>query len=376
MKYFGYYDTKLDRRLMSPAAVDKMNYIVQAINKKGIHVEIIACGMVANKKMKSQKIEKEGVTTFYFKTTKKGNNILIRSINRVYENIVLFLYILKNVKKDEQILVYHSLLYMRCFYFAKKIIKFKMILEVEEFYNDIKGLKFNSTKMEKKFIKCADKYIFPTCLMNEKYNQFNKPAVIIHGVYRYNNLPYRNRFSDNKVHVVYAGTFNEQKGGVTAAINTAEYLDENYHLHILGFGTEEEVKHVKEKIIQIINDKKKKCKITYEGALIGDNFIQFLQKCDIGLSCQNPGEIFNETSFPSKILTYLSNGLKVVSIRIKVVETSKINLYVEYYDKQEPHAIANAVQRACNKNDYNLAEIMQKLDCECSNELEKLLLNN
>ena len=66
----------------------------------------------------------------------------------------------------------------------------------------------------------------------------------------------------------------------------------------------------------------------------------------------------------------------LVSIRIKVVETSKINLYVEYYDKQEPHAIANAVQRACNKNDYNLAEIMQKLDCECSNELEKLLLNN
>ena len=48
IKYIGYYDSESDRRLMSPAAVTKMNYISQAIANDDVMVEIISCGVLAS----------------------------------------------------------------------------------------------------------------------------------------------------------------------------------------------------------------------------------------------------------------------------------------------------------------------------------------
>ena len=53
---------------------------------------------------------------------------------------------------------------MRAVYWAKKLKKFNLILEVEEFYNDVFLKSKMSRTMERKFIACADKYIFPTGL--------------------------------------------------------------------------------------------------------------------------------------------------------------------------------------------------------------------
>ncbi len=59
---------------------------------------------------------------------------------------------------------------------------------------------------------------------------------------------------------------------------------------------------------------KTKCKITYDGAFYVKKYYEFLQKCHIGLSTQNPYEPFNNSSFPSKVLVYMANGLRVVSV--------------------------------------------------------------
>lgn len=85
-------------------------------------------------------------------------------------------------------------------------------------------------------------------------------------------------------------------------------------------------------------------KVTYDGLLSGEDYIRFIQSCQIGLSTQNPDAAFNDTSFPSKILSYLANGLHVVSIWIPAIERSKISDLISYYDKQTPQAIAAAIQ--------------------------------
>lgn len=59
---------------------------------------------------------------------------------------------------------------MRCVYWAKKIKRFRLILEVEEIYNDVFLKSKASRRMEERFIKNADKYIFPTELLNQKLN--------------------------------------------------------------------------------------------------------------------------------------------------------------------------------------------------------------
>ena len=70
-----------------------------------------------------------------------------------------------------------------------------------------------------------------------------------------------------------------------AAAAAAEFLPENYHMHILGFGSDEEVASMRDMVDKLSGNCA--CSITYDGLLAGEDYIRFLQSCDIGLSTQN-----------------------------------------------------------------------------------------
>lgn len=370
MKYISFYDTKKDRRNMCLAAVNKINYICSAFNKSGINVDLISCSMIADVKIKktTEKLY-ENTDIHYFKTLKKSRFKPIRICEYIYQNLVLFFFLLFNVKKNEQIVVYHSLGLMRCVYFAKKLKKFKLILEVEEIYNDVMQKSKISRKAEEKFIACADKYIFPTTLLNEKFNLLNKPHIIIHGTYQVEEK--RNvSFNDNKIHIVYAGTLDKRKGGAATTTTTA-FLPENYVVHILGFGNEKDVKEIKE-LINKVNESSK-AKAVYEGAFSGKEYIEFLQKCHIGMSTQNPDADFNATSFPSKILSYMANGLRVVTVKIPAIESSHVGNELYYYENQSPECIAETIKKIDFNDNYDSRKIIEKLDEKFTEELSNLL---
>lgn len=370
IKYIGYYDTESDRRLMSPAAVTKMNYISKAIANDGVSVEIISCGVLASDCYPSTTEQlSHNVSVHYGKTIKSGKSFIERIVDRLYENLSILLFLLCNVKKNETIVVYHSLLCMRAVNLAKKLKHFHMILEVEEIYNDVFLKSKVSKKSEQKFIQSADAYIFPTKLLNDKYNTFKKPYVIIHGTYQVSKLQ-KNIFNDKNIHVVYAGILDPRKGG-TVAVDVADCLPDNYHIHILGYGSKQEVDDIKLKIERKNN---KSCaKVTYEGLLSGDNYIQFLQSCSIGLCPQDPGASFTNTSFPSKVLSYLSNGLAVVSIRIPSIEFSEVGDLIHYYDLQEPESVANCILNVnlCNRKEY--VDRIEKLNSKFKEEMINLI---
>lgn len=370
MKYISFYDTQKDRRGMCVAAVNKINYIAGALNRIGVKVEIISASMIAyNKIDKCTEKLTQDTDICYFKTNKTSKNKLKRIYNVFRQSIILFFYLLKNVKRDEEIIVYHSLGLMRSVYLAKKIKKFKMILETEEIYTDVVSKTKKTVNMERKFIDCADKYIFPTELLNKKLNTEGKPYAIIHGTYQ-TEEKYDETFNDDKIHVVYAGTFNPKKGGALAAL-AAEYLSSDYQVHILGFGNQKEKENI-ERIVEEVNNKTPD-KLKFEGLLIGEDYIKFLQKCHIGLSPQNPDAEFNGTSFPSKILSYMSNGLRVVSIKIPAIYESKIGNDIYYYDKQAPEEISKAIMNINLNDSYNGRERVRKLDEEFCQDLKGLL---
>ena len=98
-----------------------------------------------------------------------------------------------------------------------------------------------------------------------------------------------------------------------------------------------------------------------------------MQKCHVGLSTQNPDAEYNDTSFPSKILSYMANGLRVVSIRIRTVETSSIADKVYFYDRQSPKDIADTIMNI-NFNDlYDSRQIIRTLDEKFDKEIGSLL---
>ena len=213
-------------------------------------------------------------------------------------------------------------------------------------------------------------YIFPTELLNKKINVFGLPYVIIHGAYNAEKNCVE-KFNDHMIHCVYAGTFDRKKGGVSTAVEAALYLNDKYHIHILGFGDKNEENLLLSQISDIST--KTDCKITFEGLKTGEDYKRFIQKCDIGLSTQNPDAPFNDTSFPSKILSYMSNGLRVVTVRIPAIESSGIGNDVYYYEKQQPQDVADAIKRVDFNDGYCGREMIENLSATFISELNGLL---
>nr|WP_251129273.1 MULTISPECIES: glycosyltransferase [unclassified Exiguobacterium] len=228
-------------------------------------------------------------------------------------------------------------------------------------------------KNELFLFKAADKFILSTDSLKTKLKIKNIPSVTINGIYKA-ELPLNERFDDNKIHLVYAGTFDPKKGGVYTAIEAAGHLPEKYHLHVVGFGSESQLHEVNQLIKKV--DSISDSTITYDGLLKGKDFTIFLQKCHIGLSTQNPESKYNDTSFPSKILSYLANGIRVVTVRIRVVEKSTVGNIVIYFDEPLPEKIAEAIKSVNLNEKYDSRELLNNLDEKFKTEINELLEMN
>lgn len=369
--YIGYYadsQNKQNRKIVL-SATNKMRYVFKVLTENNIDFQVVSSSMTTDKKYYSDSFEQvsEKMSFKQFKTFGR-KNILTKLIDRYFSKIQLFNYLMKTVKKDDVLLVYHSPFFCKLIPLIKKIKKCKIILEVEEVYADVNG---NKNLREKELYICnnADAFLFPTKMLSDAVNPNNKPYLLIHGTYMVED-DRENIFNDGKIHVVYAGTFDPRKGGGVAA-KVAEFLDERYHVHILGFGSEQQTEDLKNEIEKIST--LTKCSVTYDGCLSGEEYLNFIHSCDIGLSPQNPQASFNSTSFPSKILSYMSNGLRVVSIDIPAIKTSAVGDNLYYYQNQTPEEIAKTIMSIDLNDAYNGKEIISEMDKEFSNEIVSLL---
>lgn len=375
--YLGYYDVpenKTENRNYVLAASNKMTYICSALNRAGWDVEIVSSSGTKNKKRYPGKCIQVSDHTTLQLFPALGTGCKLRRIASVLTmQWHVFWYLLRNTHRGEPVLAYHSLGYARMLRFLKKIKGFRLILEVEEIYADVTGDE-RARKREMKLFEKADAYLFPTELLDEKLNTKGKPSVIIYGTYQAEEnrkCSFEDTDMQSKIHCVYAGTFDPRKGGAQAAAAAAEHLPSNYHIHILGFGSEEDTKNMQYKIAEIAS--KSAATVTYDGLLSGEEYIRFIQSCQIGFSTQIPDAAFNDTSFPSKVLSYMANGLRVVSVRIKTLERSEISDLLYYYDENSPEAIAEAVGNIDLLQSYDSRELIRQLDAKFTREVGELL---
>lgn len=380
IKYFSYYvhDDGYQKRYCDPASKNKIAYICQVLNYLGYNVEIISASCTKDQKNAYKGFYKKinDMQRLHMFFTFPWGNIIQKILGYISIRFFLFMELMK-VKKNEKVIVYHSLGYMRLVELAHRIRKYYLILEVEEIYSDVSGNSKLKVK-EISFMKSADSYIFSTESLNKLVNKDKKAYVVSYGAYtveedrgcRFKEI-LSNEEYEKVIHCVYAGNFDPRKGGGIAAVEAAAFLPANYHVHILGFGNESDTKKLKDIMTSLVE--KYKCKVTLDGCLSGEEYIRFIQSCDIGLNTQNPNADFNATSFPSKILSYMSNGLHVVSVRIPVVELSEIGDYMYFYNEQKPEEIAKAILKIDINEPYNSREIIRNLDNNLKVEMGELL---
>lgn len=341
--YCGFYDivnAKYKRNFVL-AATTKMDYIARSIVKSEFDVEIISASWLIDKKYILVKGERQCVgENIHFSTltsfgTKRKTGGYIKIIFTLF---VLFIKLL-SVSRSQTLFVYHSPWLSLPVRMAKRIKGFRLILEIEEIYADITSMGKLFDKMEYTLINVADGYLLSTDLLKNKVC-VAKPSVVIYG--KYNVEPQLAKpVDDEKIRLLYAGIIDKKKAGAFNALYATKYLDNRYELRIIGFG---DIESLKKEIDEI--NKTNSCKVYYDGVLNGDEYISYCQKCHIGLATQKMEGKYLESSFPSKILSYMSMGLNVVSGRIECVEVSAIGNIITYYDNDNPQSIAQAISSA------------------------------
>jgi len=375
IKYIGFYDfsESKNRRVSSSAATNKMNYICDAINRAGFSIHLISPSWfedsVSNMRYESQttiQLDRQKKITFCpnIGTTYKWT----RNIKIVLSLMWLFFWLIRHTKKNEKVLVYHSPWLSIPIQWAKSIKRFKLILEVEEVYGDVSSINSYFDVLESKLLNSADSFLFSTDLLANKVGG-NKPFLVIYGIYQsFEKLA--SPPDDGKIHLLYAGIIDTHKAGAFNAIECARFLTENYILHIIGFGDTGI-------LIQRIEDinKASKCKVVFDGAKNGIEYIKYCQRCHIGLSTQKMDGKYLETSFPSKVLSYLSLGLNVVSCYVDCVAKSQIHPLITYYYKDSPEYIAKAILDVDLNSIDNCKETIKKLDKRFVSVLKTLIQN-
>jgi len=348
IKYIVSYDCPenySENRVNILASSNKIDYIVHKINEIGYGVDLISTSQTKNNKFYRGKLLYRGVNTLrLFPTTPRGG-IIKKVINLIVMRTAIAIYLLKNVKRGEAVIIYHSYGNMWMINLLKHIKGARIIEEVEEIYGDIYG-KPRLSRKEKHLLSKADAYIFPTELLNKVVNNKGKNYIIIHGSYKLGNcenLPIKHSARDGLYHVGYTGILDPKKGCLDF-IRSAEYLDSSYCLHVLGFGSEKELNLLLETIEYM--KEKTNCQIVYDGIKRGSDYDRYLQELDAGICPLNSEDFFVNTQFPSKVISYLANGISVICSNVASVKTSDVSDYITFYEGNSPSCIANAIKMA------------------------------
>lgn len=360
--YLGYYYTDPNvSKGASWAQSKKMDYIIQSLNNEKVDVHVLSCAYYGTFKHFYNK----GFTTVirpHFIFTKfselEYNTIVGKIISRLLLYISLFLRLMR-IKKDDTLIVYHSVSVTKLVYLIRHLKKLHIITEVEEIYSLAFPDKYHNEEEERKTLSFSDGYLFVNDLLHS-YLGTDKPWLSVYGSYRSCNYSRNNRlFKDDKIHIVYAGSFSTYKGGVFNAVKSAAYLNERFEMHILGYGENSVLKDLNA-LIEKINSTSK-CLVHYHGMLSGLEFDNFLLSCDIGLNPQNSGK-YMETAFPSKVLSYLSHGLNVVTTELKSIAVSRVSDLVVFTKEPTPTMIAEAVMNIELKTKETIYSRIDSLD--------------
>ncbi len=370
--YFASYDisSRKIKRRYTLAATTKIDYIISVLNQIGYNVNLISASYILDKKYVFDKGGKQKLndkTNLFLSPSFGSKTIIGKYLGILFTSFCFFLKLLF-IGKDDTLFVYHAPWYYFPLKLAKKIKDFRLILEIEEIYTLAFERDKRKIETENKMISLGNAFICANDFLSDYINKYNKKSIVCYGQYKIIET-HKRIFTDEKIHLVYAGMIDNLRRAAHNAVNLAEFLSNNYVIHILGFGDEHIVSDLQEQIKN--NNNISQCKVFYEGIKTGKEYEIFMSSCDVGLNLQRQG-IYMQTAFPSKVLSYLSMGLNVVSSEIESVVKSKVGNIISYYVDESPESMAKTVMSAKLFTRKEIKEKIQHLHNEFVENIEYL----
>ena len=371
IKFIGFYSKDAGRVPHPLAAEDKIDYVCSAFENAGYDINFISMSCFSNDKVLDEHSENflRNSKIFYPKTH-RTKGFFSKVFNKIFNRVIFRKWINKNILYGDTVVVYHSMVFIDEVIKLKKKKKIKLVLELEEIYSKIAASKSKNEKKEQKLINLSDSYIFSTNSLNVIFNKNNRPYVVINGVYARSNFVIANKNSSENIRIVYAGSFEKQKG-VDRVIGLAEFLPENYEIHIIGFGNSGDIDRVKRLIDS--SNQRNKCNVSYDGKKTGIEYTSFLRTCQIGICLQDSDDNFNNFEFPSKIFSYLSHGLYVVCTKLEEISCSDVFPYILSVDAFDLSKTANEIMNIDFNNIKESGEVLEELNKKTIEKIKEMM---
>ncbi|WP_157754932.1 hypothetical protein [Variovorax boronicumulans] len=355
-------------RNVSPAAVNKINYIAGSFQRIGCDIEIVSPTWRVKPGDSGNSEELGGLFPVRFAPELKYSGIFRGVLNVLFVNFWLFFFICFKFRRREKVLVYHSLAIIPAIFFARLVKSINVVLQVEELYTSVGNWHSVLKKLEAAYVATVGCSYLLSTEMLENVIPEHKFRAFVYGAYFFGKKqPDKSRGGRNRIKLLYAGIIDEDKKGAFNAVRAAAYLDGAYELHIVGFGDVERL------LLEIEKCKSKsECKISYDGYMSGSEFDEYCSDFDIGLSTQSSTGEYVSSSFPSKVLTYLLFGMRVVSPQLECLTRSAVGHLVNYYDADDPLKIAEAIVSVNFEDGFSCLDELEALDAEFRDKLKIL----
>lgn len=356
LAYFSLFDG--ESRFCSPAANNVCSYITDVLLRNADD-EIVVINLSQHKKhLKFCRSKVSNVQKNVFVNAPcYGSGRLLSRISCFFLNRWVKKYLKRNSSPEDKIIIYHSLNTLKLEGFISQ--NFNSILQVEEIYCDVLNKSFKTASSEINVLNSFKKHIFVSETLQKDKRINSLKSLVFYGSY---SLPAVPKFRREEKSIVYAGTFEKNKG-IEFACDLMRLLPD-YNLYIYGHGSKSRVRDLLTKYKDFKN-------VYFEGRLSENELSQKLYSYRFALSPLDPQSNFSSTTFPSKILTYLKSDLIVISSKFESVMRSpfKSCLILADYDLQSfQKAIVSSSETIEKKSSLQVREFINKLDqdfCEC-----------
>jgi glycosyltransferase involved in cell wall biosynthesis len=166
-------------------------------------------------------------------------------------------------------------------------------------------------------------------------------------------LPSVTRQPTEEVRFLYSGSLDRTRG-VDLLLEALEHLPENgWRLDISGYGP------LTEQCAQCAQNSRWRNRVTFHGSLPPKAYDELVELAHAGLNCQRASDPISAVTFPSKVFTYLSAGLLVISSRASAVQ-ELCGSACFYYEAETPQALADAMKNVI----ANFSAIAKKIDLQ------------
>jgi glycosyltransferase involved in cell wall biosynthesis len=166
----------------------------------------------------------------------------------------------------------------------------------------------------------------------------NVPTLLAPGFVVRTTLPRERPPLGDTVHFLYSGSLDRTRG-VDLLLAALPLLPETgWHLHITGAGS------LEKEVAALAGEPRWQGRVTFHGTLPAVDYTALIGRCQVGLNCQRPSDPISDVTFPSKVFSYMSAGLLILSSRASDVPVVCGDACI-YYEAETPASLAEAIHR-------------------------------